>query len=478
MTIDPRTYPFRGELRTHQIKALTEAGLKPGHAWWCDPGAGKTALAISESSQLFTQGRIDGVLILAPNGPHIQWVDEQFPLWCDVVWRGVHNKMAPGAIKKFMEAKPLSRLGVATMNYDALRTDNGAAFINAFIKAHPRIYLVVDESQRCKSPTAQRTVEAIALAGRSAYRRVLSGTPILKGLEDLFTQYEIVQHGITGPFTRWTAYRNFYCKTAPVPGSRSPHARMIVGYQNEDLLMARTRPFATRITADEFMVGPTPDFMRVACPMVPEQAKAYRTMAEMLLADIEGKRITAQNALVQLGKLRQVASGFIIHDDGESFEWFGDNKINGALDIIEQLNEPVLCWAPFRALQMRMLAAVQQRNENPEDSFNVPIILYNDRADIERWKQQGGIMMGHQGSGLGVGQNLQHCAANIYLAPTFSSEDRWQSVKRTDRIGQTRQVRVWDLLAPGTVDVKAVKALMDKEDIARRNIDGLKDLIF
>jgi hypothetical protein len=463
------TYPIKGSPKDHQLRALTEAGLKPGHAWWLDPGAGKTYISIAESSKLFADGKVDGVLIIAPNGPHRQWIDEQWPLWADVPWRGIHNKSKPTEIKRFMDSRPAGRLGVAAINYDSLRTTKGREFVGAFFKAHPRVYLVVDESQKIKSHEAQRTIETLAIAGRSAYRRVLSGTPILKGLENLFTQYEAVQHGITGPFTRWTAFRNFYCQTAPIPGARSQFARQIVGYQNEDLLMQRTRPYATRITADEFMKGEVPLYMNVACPMEDAQAKAYRTMVEFLTSEIDGGRITAQNALVQLGKLMQIASGFLILEGGEEVQWLGDNKVDGAITLIEQMDEPVLCWAPFRALQFRMLDELQK--------LGIPAVLYHDRDDVERWKRQGGVMIGNQGSGLGVGQNLQHCAANIYMSPSFSAEARWQSVKRTDRIGQTRQVRVWDLLAPGTADVKAVKALMAKEDISRRNIDGLKDLL-
>ena len=172
------TYPIKGTHRDHQVRALKEAGEKPGHAWFMDPGAGKTLTAISEAGKLYLDRKIDGVIIAAPKGPHEQWVIEQFPQWASFPWRGIHNQQTPTQIRKFMSARP-SGLGVLSVNYDALRTPKGQEIIRAFIAKHPRIYFVIDESHKCKSPRAQRTKETMRLALKSAYRRILTGTPVL-----------------------------------------------------------------------------------------------------------------------------------------------------------------------------------------------------------------------------------------------------------------------------------------------------------
>ena len=62
------------------------------------------------------------------------------------------------------------------------------------------------------------------------------------------------------------------------------------------------------------------------------------------------------------------------------------------------------------------------------------------------------------------------------MANSFAAEHRWQSLKRTDRIGQERQVRVWDIITPDTVDLKVLRSLAEKEDISRRNIDGIREM--
>lgn len=464
-----RDWPFRGTLREHQLRALGEADLKPGHAFWLDPGAGKTGLCIAEASHLWVNGEIDGMLILAPNGPHQQWITEQFPQWCQVPWHGAHNKMSKTMLDKNLFAKKSRGLYALSVNYDTLRMRNGQDLINRFFRLAPRIYLAVDESSKLKNPKAARTEGAVRIAQISTYRRMLSGTPILKGLEDLYTQYDMVERGITG-FRNYFAYRNYYCALAPVPGSRNPKAKRIVGYRNEQELRERTAPYATRVKASEFMKGDEPDFNRVLTPMGGEQSREYRRMQDTLIAEIDSGTVTAQNALVRIGKLQQLASGFIIDEEGKATV-LGRNKIDATIDLIGDLDENVIIFTSFRWLQAEIDRAL--REEFPDRH----VYLYENRDTVEAWKRTGGILQGNQASGLGIGQNLQDAAASIYTTNPFAAEARWQSLKRTDRMGQTKHVRYWDLITPDTVDVEVLASLSAKEDVARRNIDGLRELI-
>jgi len=54
----------------------------------------------------------------------------------------------------------------------------------------------------------------------------------------------------------------------------------------------------------------------------------------------------------------------------------------------------------------------------------------------------------------------------VYYSNSFDLEVRLQSEDRAHRIGQTRKVTYVDLMSPGTVDEKIVKALRDKIDLS------------
>ena len=478
-----RTYPILGKLRDHQWRALVEADEKEGHAWFMDPGAGKTLTAIAEAGRLYEMGKVDGAIVMAPNGPHKQWLDEQFPKWAGYRWAGIHNKMPPvTGIKAFMD-KRITAMGVLCINYESIATAKGQRLLDQFFEKFPRIYLIADESQKIKGWRSARSKDALKLALRAAYRRVLTGTPILKGLEDLWTQYEFCEAGLAWPLVPisvnhrgtldrdgFMGYRAHYCKIVPQHKLKNAHPAAIIisGYKHEDHLRERVKGHSTRVMSDEFMVGEKPDFIKVSTPMTDDQAREYRRMEEHLISMFDEEVITAQNALVQLGKLLQIASGFIM-DEERDVKNLGGNKVNAAMTLIEQMDEPFIIWTPFIPLRQMII------NKLYEEGLAKHV--YGKDA-VEAWKKDdNGILVGNQSSGLGVGMNLQHAAANIYLANNFSAEARWQSLKRTDRIGQTRQVRNWDLIAPDTVDEGVLQNLAQKQDISRMTIDELRNMI-
>lgn len=463
---DPALYPFKGTLTPSQLRALGEADMKRGHAYWIDAGGGKTGVCIAEASRAYAEGLIDGVIVTAPLGPHAQWIDEQFPRWCAVPWRGVDNQWAKGRIESFFERANDDVLPVLVLNHDALRTRPGWRLIDRFMERFPRTYVALDESSRLKSPEARRTQGATDLAHRAAFRRVLSGTPILKGVEDLFAQYNAVEPGIVG-YRTFAPFRRYYCVLAPVPGTR--FAQRIVGYRNERELARRTAPFATRIPSSEFR-NSDPLFMRLTAPMTNDQARIYREMSETLMAEMEDETVTVSNALAKMTKLFQIASGYLFDADG-NVHWLSDAKIDAINGLLDDLDEPVVLFAPFIPLQNKLHEALLKRKDRP-------VFRYDGRASVLAWQSEGGVILGNQGSGLGIGQNLQNAAATIYAANTFAAEPRWQSLIRTDRMGQTRQPRYWDVVAPGTLDLTALdEVLAHKEDVSTRNLEALRRLL-
>lgn len=461
----PEPWPVKGTPLPHQLRALEEAASKPGHCWWLDPGAGKSFTAIAEICMLYKLDMIDAALICAPNGPHLQWIEEQFPLWADVEYQASHGKQTPKQLDVFFR-HARNRLGVGTVNYEALGAGTkGKAYVKRFLEAYPRVYLILDESQKVKDPSTKRSRYLNSVASQCFYRRALSGTPQLNGLQDLFFQYHLIQPGQTG-FNSFTAFKAHYCIQRPIPGARSRFAMQIVGYQNEDELKERTRPIATRIKADEFMKGEKPTMSKLWVPMEdPTWIRAYNSMKEDLLVDI-GAGVEVENALSQLQKLMQLACGFVYDEEGQPI-WFSSERVERAVELLEALREPVILWTPYTALKSAVTASVASQGRN----------TYG-KDDVEEWKNDPeGVLIGNQSSGLGVGMNLQHSAAAIYLGNTFSAEHRWQSIKRIDRIGQERQVRIWDMVTPATVDEKVLAALDTKEQLAIRNIDGLRNLL-
>jgi SNF2 family DNA or RNA helicase len=227
-----------------------------------------------------------------------------------------------------------------------------------------------------------------------------------------------------------------------------------------------TRPYSTVIYKDEFHKS-DPTFMEVECDMNADQKREYTSMKEELLAVIDGEKVTAGNVLVQMQKLLQIASGFIIDEDG-TIRWISDNKVKPVLDLCETLDEKAIIFAPFTALQDRIC-----------EELGDDVVRYSKSSDVDLWDTATGprFICGHQGSGLGIGQNLQRACATLYVGNTFSAEARWQSIYRTDRIGQEKQVRYWDFMAPGTLDQVVLKNLAGKRELRDASLSALRGII-
>lgn len=491
-------WPTKGSPQPWHARAFEEAGLKPGHAFWVDPGGGKTFLTIAEAGHLYLTGKIDALLVVAPNGPHQQWVEEQFPQWAAYPWVGIHNRMTKTEIKrKLQEMKVEGRdaMGVAAINFESARVRSGWNFIDDFLALYDRVFLAVDESQNIGSPDAITTIALTELSKRMAYRRVMTGTPMTKGIEKLYSQYNLAfpyKCGFGGD-GGYFAYRSFFCDLQRPEGrSVDPRAKVIVGYKNEDILMRNTAPYVTRIMEDEFGKGEAPIMSKVSCPMSNADRAIYDKMRQEMILDLERGQITVASALVKIGKLHQMASGFvylppseehvIMSKDRKTVERiavrrgmddvarFGDHKVKPIVDLVEQLDEHVIIWAPFTELQAMIREALEQR-------LDVPVMTYAQYDDIELWKKRGGVIIGHQGSGMGVGLNLQFAAANIYAANDRRVEKRWQSLKRTDRPGQDRRVRVWDMVTPNTVDGQILRDFMEADKRVEKNINAMRGYV-
>jgi SNF2 family DNA or RNA helicase len=71
-------------------------------------------------------------------------------------------------------------------------------------------FLVVDESSRIKSPSAKRTKEITKFSKYAKYKRILTGTPITKGPQDVYSQFKFLDPNILG-YDSYYSFRSRYC---------------------------------------------------------------------------------------------------------------------------------------------------------------------------------------------------------------------------------------------------------------------------
>lgn len=471
LRFDWKTPPYHAA----QGRAFAFARHRPYFGLFMEQGTGKTWVAINTAASKWSAGEIDAVVVVAPNGVHRQWADEQIPAHMpDWVNRKVYahraGKTPPAWVTSSRDDN--SDLTVLCINCEALAHQSGKDLLMKFMTGR-RVFLVVDESIRFKSPRAARTKTLLRLASDMACTAILSGAPVTKGVEDLYSQFALLSTSILGQ----SSYRTFlarYCTLQPAYRGAPPGATKIVGYRNLDELTGRVAAHTFRVTKAECLDLPPKIYMTRYVTQTPEQRRIYNDLRTALLTEINGGRISAPNAAVRLMRLQQVLCGHlpVVNDAGEieRIEPVPSNRVEATMDILEEDEAPTIIWARFR----HDISALRDALTAAGITF---VTYFGDTKESERADNIRKFMSGEarvflaNPAAAGTGLNLQRASRMIYYSNSFNADYRWQSEDRAHRIGQTNPVTIIDLVVPGTIDTQIVKALRARQDIARMVLD-------
>lgn len=457
----------------HQRKAFVLGRDLPGFMYFMEPGTGKTKVTADTAAYLYEQGKIGGLLILAENGMHLQWPEELAKDIPDrVPWKHVIFKSSRmedvGSLKD--DRKPTRRelellslisdfkgLKVLCMNIEALSHDKGKEWALWFVQKQPTL-TVVDESQLIGVPGSVRTRNAWAVGRKSEYRRILTGTPVAEGVERLYSQCLFTDFRILET-SRYSQFKDRYCK---LWGKWNK----IVGYKNLDDLTARIDPYSFAIEKKDCVDLPPQLFERVTVEMSTEQARLYKELKDEFVAELQGgSYVQAEVTIARLVKLQQITSGFVRAND-KSLHYLGsENRLTAAVDIADRARRKVVIWCAFKPDVVLVEKALKERGIESALYYG-GVTVDECKANLERWRRPDGPKVFLATLKKAVrGLTLNEADTVVYYSHTWSNEARTQSLARNYRIGQDVPVTVFDLVVPGTIDVKILRSLEKKENI-------------
>jgi superfamily II DNA or RNA helicase len=435
---------FHGTLRHYQREGLgwllflERMGL--GGCLADDMGLGKTIQVLAMLLRRQAVIREAGLahrptLVIVPKSLVFNWIEEArkfAPSLRVVNYTGNARAEAAG---------PLADWDVVITTYGTLRRD---------VVAHRELefdYVVLDEAQSIKNAASQAAKACRLL--KSRHRLALTGTPVENHIGELWSIFEFLNPGQLGSATR---LRRFL---ADGRGSTEVVARAVRPY-----LLRRTK---AQVLADL----PEKTEQTLFVELGDEQRRAYDELREHYRLELSGRigrlgvgrsRIAVLEALL---RLRQVAChpGLVdparIDDKGAKLE-----------TLLEQLEEvldeghKVLVFSQFTSF----LAILRRRLEERSLVYEYLDGRTTDRqARVTRFQEDADCRLFLVSLKAG-GQGLNLTAADyIYiLDPWWNPAVEAQAVDRAHRIGQTRRVFAYRLIARDTVEEKIV-ALQDRK---------------
>lgn len=312
--------------------------------------------------------------------------------------------------------------------------------------------VVVDESHRAKAANTQISKFLYKLGKKAKHRLCLTGTPMPHSPLDVFGQYRFLDPGIFG-----TSYRAFLDHYARRDNPTIP--QQITGYRNQEELANRFAQIAYRVDSSVLDLPPATHDYRT-CTLGREAQRVYREMENEMIADVQGGKVTAANALVRLLRLQEVCSGYCKLDGTDEIREVDTAKKELLTDLLEDISEPAVVFCRFRhdLDTVRRIADKMKRTYGELSGRSRDGLTdQGTMAEVD--------LLGVQIQSGGVGIDLTRARYACYLSMGLSLGDYLQSLARLHRPGQDRHVFYYHLLAEGTVDEKVYKALQKRQEV-------------
>lgn len=465
---------FKTQPKQHQIEAFNKSKNKEVFAYLCEMGTGKTKMCIDDMSNLFNQGLINAVVVLAPKGVYTNWVGELSTHCPDehiaAVWDSskINSKQEQSYFTSFcIDQLKDNYVKYLIMNVEALsRAGKALTYLENFMK-YNRCAVVIDEATCIKNHKAKRTKAIIKLKKLSRYRRILTGSPITNSPLNLYSQFEFLSKLILG-FSSYYAFRNYIAimKTMNL-GTRT--FNVVQGYDRDALfdITERIQPHSVMYKKSECLDLPEKIYYKRYVDLSPEQMEDYNKLKDELILLIEQDNVmTVNNVLTKLLKLHQIACGFINHDEGVKV-YENSKKIEELGNTIDEMSGKIIIWANYIHNIKEIESFIKK-----EYGENSVVTYYGETSaedrDIAKQRFNNDpeyrFFIGNPQTA-GYGLTLVAAENEIYFSNSYDIEKRQQSEDRAHRIGQTKNVNIVDIIARNTVDETIMKSLKTKKSL-------------
>ncbi len=434
----------------HWLWFLHEIGS--GGVFADDMGLGKTVQTLTlllavknEDAKIEGKRKPFKVLIVAPTSVVTNWLremDKFAPSLRHALWHGAERKE---------RQDELEDADVVVTSYALLRRDE------ELLKEIDWRYVILDEAQQIKNPLSATARAAKRL--KADRRLALTGTPIENRLSEIWSIFDFVSPGLLGPLNK---FDERYSR--PIDGGDKTAA---------ERLRATIHPFILRRTKSE-VAKDLPEKIETDqfCEMTGEQAALYgavlKEVRAQVLGEVERQGLARSHIQILAGltRLRQAACDPRLLGLPRQFGDEDSGKLVAMRELIQTCVEGghrVLLFSQF----VSMLQLIKRALDEDGVKYEYLDGSTKDRqACVEHFQSDDGppvflISLKAGGSGL----NLTAADTVIHFDPWWNPAVEDQATDRAHRIGQTRVVTTYRLVAKGTIEEKILELGEKKREL-------------
>lgn len=464
----PKITFFNFQLET-ALRVLNELH---GQALLADEvGLGKTIEAGLIVKELLARQRIKTLLICSPPTLIQQWKDEMSAKFGEVIFSPYDHEFS-----------------------GYLETDKVICSLEKLVRDREKIMsknwdmVIVDEAHLLNNPDTKRRSAVSGLSRR--HLLLLTATPLQNNLSDLYSLMDLLYPGMLGSkHTFLKTYsvdgkgksvrnsnveqlRNYLarvmCRTrredSGIPFvSRHVHTREIEGTKLEYELVDKVTKYLSQLHDRRILKGAK--HRGLYFEVIPLQ-QSLSSSPKALIASLENRTNNYPAEKKDLDKLIDLAHSIEL-----------PSKVNLLLQVISEIpDEQVIIFTIRKATASHLESVLNDRGKSVS-SYMGNNSSRHHQEELVKLFQSGKIQYLVATDLAGIGLNLQNCSIMINFDLHWNPMKLEQRIGRIHRLGQDREVTIFNLVLSKTIDEYVVKKLFEKLELYRNTIGGFEAIL-
>jgi SNF2 family DNA or RNA helicase len=438
---------LKAELRAYQeegFKWLVRLGeWESGACLADDMGLGKTVQTLALLLHRAAQGP---AMVVCPASVVGNWANEsgRFAPTLQV-------KTIAGAGSRKEQLHALEAGDLLIISYGLLQSEIGLLSEQSFAT------LVLDEAHAIKNYATKTSQATMQL--KANFRMALTGTPIQNHLGEIWNILNFINPGMLGSLQQFT-------KTFVKPGDE----------QTRKHLKKLIAPFILRRTKTAVLdeLPPKTEIVKKVELSAEERAfyEAMRRQAIENLSDSDANNgVKNMQALVEITRLRQASCHPQLIDPAIHIS---SSKLTMFLEIVNELRENkhrALVFSQFVA-HLSIVRKALDKQGVCYQYLDGSMQIAEREENVRKFQNGEGDLFLISLKAGGLGLNLTAADFVIHLDPWWNPAIEDQASDRAHRIGQTRPVTIYRLVAENTIEEKIIQLHSTKRDLAESLLEG------
>jgi len=417
-----------------------------------DMGLGKTLQTIA----LIDEANLSKILIVCPNSLKYVWLNEINK------WKLPKKAIIIDKLNQRHPPEFYNKYDVWIINYEKIIIER---YYNLLLSRNYDL-LVFDEAHNLKNRKSKRSEAANILSKKADYLIEITGTPIMNRTSELWHLLHLLYPN------EYKSYWKFVDRYAYVTRNYFGGYE-VYGVKNEKKLRKELAPILIRRLKTEVLKElPEKTIEQIYLDLKPKQQKYYNAMEEEMSIELANdESLDAPTVLAKIIRLKQIAVTPKLLDTSLEFD---NAKYDFVLDILNGTNDKVVIFSQFakaiklfaKELNAAGYKVVKYIGEMSPEERDKAITQFqsDDETRVFLATLQAG----------GVGITLTSANIAIFLDKHWTPAINEQAQDRLHRIGQKKNVLIYELIAKNTIEEYIEQLLESKKDIIQAILEKYK----